>query len=1097
MSKFHTVGTEADKVPEYNAFKTTNHMTLASITTYLAKLLRVYDLFKNDLGKMQGKTYDSKNKAEYENDWRNLKESLDKEEQKIFEEVKQRRGLEIKSIYDLFNISDLEGVKDEKDLEIEKLQKELLEAIEKLKAHQDENKETEGWENAKVELEEKVEKLELACKIAKLETLMATGVRERDDKKSYRIDGKTPVFSEGMNVRRWVKNLEENFLLAQIPEEFKMIAITQYVGKGSAKSIHENFKSKGKSWEEFKEHMLNFFESKFALDRLRDKLGNLKQGDGPNGYSEYVCAFTDLEEQIGDRMDEEQKLYYFKKGLKNGVFRHINNITPEVKTVVEAIERGRTNEETRMRPSNEVRVNSVNVVNKKKFFRRNRGDNKEKICYTCNEKGHISPECPKKTEKRWKNNGSNRSFRRQNRSQGGRNNKTCYSCNEVGHLARDCKKARKTDNMTVANVMEVNVLSLEEEGKNKIITITGKFPRYGNVECGLDTGAETSVLSKRYVQKVGIPILPSSVRVKGANNVISKVVGKTPVLQLKIANTVTSLEFVILESDGHECLLGMDFFEQSRAIIDPHNRSIRFAGETIEEIEDEEREILITEITDNPEVSPMEDWPSEKEVSDPKSVQKEIEPVSKDLTREERKLVEKLLMEIRKRKIFANTIAELGACNLLPHKITLSDSEPVYTPPYRKSLKERKELNEIIAELLKFGLIKESRSPYSSPVILIPKKDGKSKRMVIDYRKLNKKMVQQIFPIPRLFEILERVSMSKYYSGIDLKNGYWQQLIEPGSTHFTAFTTEDGHFEWLRVPQGLKNAPADFCKLMNTVFSQDKSFTEFFLDDLMVHSRTFDDHCKHLKIVIGRLEEANLKLNPDKCTFFATELKILGHVVSHMKIKVDSSKVDAVRLWGTPRNMKQVQQFLGLANYYRYFVENFAKIAKPLHNLVGKDRPFLWTIECTIAFEELKKRLTEAPILRTPDPEKEFYLYTDASGYACGATLTQKDENGKEYVVGYYSKLFSGAELNYTISEKECLAILRGIKNWHIYLYGVHFFVITDHYALKWLLTIKNPQGRLARWSIMVSIYDFEIIHRAGRIHGSVDGLSRPVLPVL
>ena len=220
-------------------------------------------------------------------------------------------------------------------------------------------------------------------------------------------------------------------------------------------------------------------------------------------------------------------------------------------------------------------------------------------------------------------------------------------------------------------------------------------------------------------------------------------------------------------------------------------------------------------------------------------------------------------------------------------------------------------------------IIRKSKSPWSSPLIMVRKPDN-SWRLCIDYRQLNKKTVQQNFPIPRILDILDRLNGSVYFSTLDLKSGYWQVEMDEASIAKTAFSSQDGHYEFLRLPFGLKNDPADFSRMMHMTLG-DLDFVEIYLDDITIHSKSFEDHLNHISIVLDRLDEANLKINHDKCTWCATEVKILGHIVSYNTIKMDSKKILAIKEWKTPRSVKHVQQFLGLANYYRRFVKDLVK----------------------------------------------------------------------------------------------------------------------------------------------------------------------------
>ena len=263
-----------------------------------------------------------------------------------------------------------------------------------------------------------------------------------------------------------------------------------------------------------------------------------------------------------------------------------------------------------------------------------------------------------------------------------------------------------------------------------------------------------------------------------------------------------------------------------------------------------------------------------------------------------------------------------------------------------------------------------------------------------------------------------------------------------------------------------------------------------YLDDILVYSKTFEDHLSHLRQVFDRLRHANLKLKPSKCKFACPKVKYLGHVVSPEGIAPDDDKIAAVRDFPCPHSVKTVRSFLGLANYYRRFIKDFAKIVSPLNQLLRNDHKFLWTDACEQAFKALKEALISAPILAFPDFKETFHLYTDVSNEGVGVTLGQL-QNGREVAIAYAGRDFNSAEKNYSTTEREALAVIFGINNFEPYSYGRKFVLHTDHHSLKWLMSISDPSGRLARWSLLVQQYDFEIRHRPGAAHANANALSR------
>jgi hypothetical protein len=286
-----------------------------------------------------------------------------------------------------------------------------------------------------------------------------------------------------------------------------------------------------------------------------------------------------------------------------------------------------------------------------------------------------------------------------------------------------------------------------------------------------------------------------------------------------------------------------------------------------------------------------------------------------------------------------------------------------------------------------------------------------------------------------------------------------------------------GIFIFNMLPYGLQNAPEFFTKIMYFLLGL-LWFVRVYIDDITVFSRNAREHLEHLRIVFGILKENGVKLNPDKCFFFRREIKLLGHIIDTIGIKMDPEKMAAIINRKPPTNVKQMQEFLGLTNYYRKFIKDYSKIAAPLHKLTATSTKWNWDKDCQEAFDTLKVKVTTYPILRSPDFRKPFILHSDASCVALAGVLCQNDDNGNEYVIHYGSKLLKPAERKYSIVELECLALVFFINFFRIYLAFRKFKVFTDNEAVSWLKNLTNPGARLSRWSILLSQYDFEVVHR-------------------
>lgn len=436
-----------------------------------------------------------------------------------------------------------------------------------------------------------------------------------------------------------------------------------------------------------------------------------------------------------------------------------------------------------------------------------------------------------------------------------------------------------------------------------------------------------------------------------------------------------------------------------------------------------------------------------------------------------------------------------GTTHLVEHHIRLLQQEPIkqrYRPqnPRMQEIID-KEVDEMLAE----GVIEPSSSPWSSPVVIVRKKDGKY-RFCIDFRKINEITAKDAYPLPYINAILDKLRAARYISSIDLRHGYWQIPLSPASKPVTAFTVPGrGLYQFTVMPFGLHSAPATFQRLLDSIIGPDLEPHAFaYLDDIIVLGETFEGHLENLREVFRRLRAANLQLNPDKCQFCRKSLKYLGHLVTSEGIQTDPDKVEAIQQIPTPRNVRDIRRFLGVASWYRRFVPDFSQIAAPLTRLLKKQHRWKWTAEQDEAFSTLKKCLTEAPVLTCPDFEKPFTLQTDAAETGLGVALTQNIE-GTDRIIAYASRTLTPAEKNYSTTEKECLAIVWGIEKMRPYLEAYHFTVLTDHQSLRWLHSIKSPSGRLARWSIFLQQYDFEIKYRKGALNRVADALSRQPLP--
>ena len=367
--------------------------------------------------------------------------------------------------------------------------------------------------------------------------------------------------------------------------------------------------------------------------------------------------------------------------------------------------------------------------------------------------------------------------------------------------------------------------------------------------------------------------------------------------------------------------------------------------------------------------------------------------------------------------------------------------------------------------------------------------------MCIDYRELNKKTRKDSYPLPLPDEVQDQLSGSTIFSALDLQSGYWQLPVNPEDYEKTAFCPGPGMdlFEFCRMPFGLCGAPSSFQRLMNSVL-RGLPFVAIYLDDILIHSSNVELHRKHLTEVFQCLQAAGLTLRGKKCHLGMSKVSYLGHEFSASGMSPSQKKIEAIINWPIPTNVTQLCQFLGPANYYRRYIQHFADISAPLNALTQKCVQFQWTNECADAFTTLKSHLTKAPILAYPQfshTSTDFTLFTNASAVGLGAILEQ---NGR--IIAYASRTLTSSEQQYSVIQRECLAIVHACKQFHHYLLGRHFVLITDHAPLQWP-SAQKMQGMLCCWALAMQEYDFTIKYHRGSLNGNADALSRYTVPVV
>jgi hypothetical protein len=625
----------------------------------------------------------------------------------------------------------------------------------------------------------------------------------------------------------------------------------------------------------------------------------------------------------------------------------------------------------------------------------------------------------------------------------------------------------------------------------------------------VDSGASCCFISEQLVQqnrKLRRALVPSSVPVELATGVVTQAQNVAVDVPLEMHTYRDKLNFVEVQLKGCDAILGMTWLKKlnpkicwsEHAMFIPLNGRIqRVDGISADPTSSTASNANIYCSSSHKPIRLVTEKHINKLLKHGKAesvVLASIQPPDPDptvqISQPKSSLPSGLLTEFA--DVFPSELPrELPPARSVDHRIELTQT----TPPnprsvYRMSASELDELKKQLDDLIAAGFIQPSKSPFAAPVLFVKKKDG-SMRMCVDYRDLNKITIKNRYPLPRIDELFDRLKGAKCFSKIDLRSGYHQVRIHPDDVPKTAFRTRYGHYEFLVLPFGLTNAPATFMHLMQSVFGPHlDSFVIVFLDDILIYSKTNEEHEQHVRSVLELLRKHKLYAKMSKCEFFKSSISFLGHVVNSDGITMEQDKVKAIREWPPPKSITEVRSFLGLAGYYRRFVKNFSDISAPLTELLQTDVKWEWNDRQQQSFNELKDSISSAPVLVIPDDSLPFVVTTDASVYAVGATLSQDHGKGQQPIAFLSHKLHS-AEQRYPTHEQELLAIIIALKEWRHYLHGRKFKIITDHRSIQFLSTQPNLSPRQIRWSESLQQFDYEVQYKPGKTNVVADALSR------
>ena len=667
---------------------------------------------------------------------------------------------------------------------------------------------------------------------------------------------------------------------------------------------------------------------------------------------------------------------------------------------------------------------------------------------------------------------------------------------ELGH------SQKLASNKTFASI------SLNQKYSDDVLTVNYIFETEEKTATGramIDSGAQMNVVHWRYVKEAKLPFYKQN-----KTNEMAAVNGEV-VFQithelrgkLKIGSHQEDITLAIADLGDVDIILGMEWLRKHEPQIQWREESVEFNSTYCKKncnhktaIGTQTAFVRTTTLVDSEEDKIT--WFRLNACYRVNASQSKSAEIAEKIEKEKIKLAVADIVPIEYHNMLS-IFEKKGADELPPHRgydceIPLQkDAKIPYGPIYPLNLVERTELKEYLSEMLAKGFIVPSKSPAASACMFVKKKDG-SMRMCVDFRPINTITIKDRYPIPLTKVLLEKIGKRKYYTKIDLRSGYNLVRIAPGDEWKTAFRCSEGHYEYKVMPFGLTNAPAVFQRMMDEILRDIKDeFVVVYLDDILIFSNSYDEHVKHVREILSRLAKHKLYAKPEKCEFHKESLEYLGMIISPEGIEMDKHKVQAITEWKEPTKVKEVQSFIGFANFYRRFINGFSNIVKPLINLVKKDTQWKWTEKEKKAFDALKIAFTKAPVLIQPEPEEPFILETDASDYAMGAVLSQYGKDDKRHPVAFWSKTLGPAEINYGVPDKELLAIIMALKEWRVWLEGSphQIQVLTDHENLQQWNSKKILNRRQARWLEFLQDYDIKVVYRPGNQNDAADALSR------
>lgn len=884
-------------------------------------------------------------------------------------------------------------------------------------------------------------------------------------------------------VTRWIQDVEENGeICGWTPLQQLLMARRSLSGTAQ---LWMEAERPHKTWEELKAALSKEFPDTVDIKAIHELMSQRKKR-----RDESCIDYMMVMKALGKRGKIPD--YVAIKYIVDGIVDHETNkimlygVTsyPELKEkfkIYETIKEKMKLEHSRSTYRNEKRGNVRHEKTSKRCYNCGEGDHVSEDCpqkaqgpkcFNCNEYGHISSKCPHKNNKEVggrKEDSSSSKWWRSSGDRKGQNNEastsgsgsgervskqamfgqSSFNADDTSHSQNDIDKmtddrSSECQSQTEYDIYDVNKQS-QREKPLKIVELCGK-----TTSALIDSGSDVNLISSEFCANVS-KVMNNNITLSGLGSTKVEPLG---CLTTNVVIDGTKYDDVLFYVVPKDCMpfnviIGHEFLKN---VIMVMNGSAVW-------------------------MKPVE-WVNEINCF---SCSVEVGHVSNTNLKEE----------------VVQMVESYQPCQIkeapIQLKIIVKDDVPVVQHPRRISLKEQVVVEEQVAEWLEQGIVRVSYSEYASPLVLVRKKDG-AIRVCVDYRKLNSKIIKDEFPLPIIEDYIDKLAEAKVFSVLDLKNGFFHLSVSSESVKYTAFVTHHGQFEFLKAPFGLSVCPNYFMRFVTIIFREliSKGIVLIFVDDILIPAKDEQEAVDRLREVLRVASEYGLQINWKKAQLICRSITYLGHTIEDGQVRPASEKIDAVTKFPEPKTTKQLQSFIGLASYFRKYIQNFASIARPLTDLLKKDVDFKFNDEQRCAFNCLKERLTTKPVLRIFNPRLETEMHTDASLLAYAAILMQRsDDDGGLHPVYFMSRKTNDAEKKYTSYELESLAIIEGVKKFRHYLYGIKFKIVTDCQAFQMTLKKKDLSTRVARWALLLQEFDFEVEHRPGTRMKHTDALSR------